>query len=300
MDGVSFAAEPGETLALLGPNGSGKTTLFRVLATLLKPTSGFARLHGHDVADDRDAARQLAGIVFQSPALDRELTARENLAYHGRLLGLPKRDALRRADALLDRVGLSGDAGKVAKRLSGGQRRRVEIARALAATPSVLLMDEPTVGLDPAARRDVWQLVRDLRHDAAEPGRPPMTLVVSTHLLDDLDPDAADPNRLVLLDRGRVVADDAPDALRNRIGGDVVTLVPERPADADVLAAFVGEGAIATGGRVRVEREGGHELVARLLGDRNALPVPLREASVAKPTLRDVFLGLTGRPLEAA
>ncbi len=297
VDSVSFDATVGSTLALLGPNGSGKTTLFRVLATLLDPNQGTATLCGCDVTQDRAAARELVGIVFQSPALDRELTAAENLTYHGRLLGLSKRDAVLRAASLLERVGLARDATTIAKRLSGGMRRRVEIARALMARPRVLLMDEPTVGLDPAARRDVWSLVANLRREAADDGRP-ITLVVSTHLLDDLDADGAGCDRLVLLDRGKVVADDTPDSLRNRIGGDVVTLVPEASDDAQALADYVGHGAQLLAGRVRIEREDGHELVADLLGRRRELPVALREASVSRPTLRDVFLSLTGRGLE--
>ncbi len=300
---MTFSVAPGEVVGLLGPNGSGKSTLFRILATLLEPTAGGAKVFGHDVVNDRLAARRRLGIVFQSPALDKELTARENLVYHGRLLGLDKVEAARRADRLLERVGLEQSSSQPTKRLSGGMRRRVEIARAMLDTPPLLLMDEPTVGLDPAARRNVWMMVNELRADLATPP----TLLLSTHLMSDLESDAADCDRLILLNEGQVVANESPSALRSRVSGDVVTLVPEQASQAEALAdhvrrTFQAEAIVTTGGgggAVRIEREDGHELVASLLADRAALPVgvALREATVGRPTLEDVFIALTGRPL---
>ena len=296
VDGVSLRIDPGQVVGLLGPNGSGKTTLFRVLATLLKPTAGHARVFGHDVTTDRDAARRQFAVVFQSPALDKELTPRENLHCHGRLLGLGGSTLRERTAGLLDAVGVADRADEPTKRLSGGQRRRVEIAKGLLAEPPLLMLDEPTVGLDVAARRQVWDLLDRLRQRSARP----TTVLVTTHLMDE----AARCDRLALLDRGRIVADDSPNALVDRVGGDVVTLVPERPADAATLAAAVverlgerPESVSTVGGAVRVERAAGHELVARAMADPAVLGVPLREASVGRPTLEDVFLRLTGRGL---
>ncbi len=299
LDDVSLAVRSGEVIGLLGPNGSGKSTLFRTLASLLRPTSGTLRIFGHDAVADPAAARRMLGVVFQSPALDRELTAAENLAYHGRLLGLGRGEAKRRAAELLDAVELADKADEVAKRLSGGMRRRLEIARALLDAPPLLLMDEPTVGLDPAARRATWALVRRLREAAP---RPPAVLV-STHLMADLDADAAGPDRLVLLDRGRVVADAPPQELRGRSSEEYVTLWPADPADADRLASWV-EGKLRRSvpppehGRLRIGSASGTSELSTLLGD--TPPVALREATVGRATLEDVYLDLTGRPLASA
>ena len=255
---------------------------------------------GRDAATDRAAVRRCLGVVFQQPALDKELTASENLRCHGRLLGLGRREVASRSAELLETVGLGDKASEPAKRLSGGQRRRVELCKAMLAAPPVLLMDEPTVGLDPAARRDAWRLVADLR--AASPT--PTTVLVSTHLMDDLGPASADCDRLVLLDAGRVVADAPPAELVAGVGGDVVTLVPDRPEDAAKLADFAASrfgldpaSVSAVGGTVRIERGRGQELVADLFADRGSLPVPLREATVGRPTLEDAYLRLTGRGL---
>ena len=296
VDGVSLRVEPGEVVGLLGPNGSGKSTLFKVLATLLPPTTGVARVFGHDVAAERDATRRHLAVIFQQPALDKELTGRENLICHGRLHGLSGASLRDKASGLIDAVGLADRADEPTKRLSGGMRRRMEIAKGLLSDPPLLLMDEPTTGLDPAARRQVWELLDRLRHRVA---RPP-TVLVTTHLMDE----AGLCERLILLDRGKIVAEGTPQALVERVGGDVVTLVPERAADAPALAEAVSarfgerrESVQSGGGVVRVERQDGHELVSRVMGDRSTLGVAVREASVGRPTLEDVFLRLTGRGL---
>ena len=296
VDDVSLRVQPGEVVGLLGPNGSGKSTLFKVLATLLPPTSGTARVFGHDVAHDRDAVRRHLAVIFQQPALDKELTGRENLICHGRLHGLGGQTLRNKAAELIDAVGLADRADEPTKRLSGGMRRRMEIAKGLLSDPPLLLMDEPTTGLDPAARRQVWDLLERLRHRTA---RPP-TVLVTTHLMDE----AGLCERLVLLDGGKVVAEGTPQALVERVGGDVVTLVPERAADAASLADAVSlrfgelrESIQTNGGVVRIERPDGHELVSRVMSDRGSLGVPVREAGVGRPTLEDVFLRLTGRGL---
>ena len=294
VDGVSLRVEPGEVVGLLGPNGSGKSTLFKVLATLLPPTGGIARVFGHDVATDRLAVRRHLALIFQQPALDKELTGRENLLCHGRLHGLGGPTLKDKIANLIDAVGLADRADEPTKRLSGGMRRRMEIAKGLVTDPPLLLMDEPTIGLDPAARRQVWELLDRLRRRSP---RPPAVLV-TTHLMDE----AGLCERLILLDEGKVVAEGTPQALVDRVGGDVVTLVPERAADAEALAEAVVErfgesrdAVRAAAGAVRIERPAGHELVSRVMADRDGLAV--REASVGRPTLEDVFLRLTGRGL---
>ena len=296
VDGVSLRVEAGQVVGLLGPNGSGKSTLFKVLATLLPPTSGAARVFGHDVAVERLAVRRHLAVIFQQPALDKELTGRENLACHGKLHGLGGPALKEKIAGLIDAVGLADRADEPTKRLSGGMRRRMEIAKGLLTDPPLLLMDEPTTGLDPAARRQVWELLDRLRRRSARP----VTVLVTTHLMDE----AGLCERLVLLDNGKIVAQGTPQALVDRVGGDVVTLVPERAADAGALAeALVGrfgearENVRAAAASVRVERAAGHELVSRVMADRSALPVPVREASVGRPTLEDVFVRLTGRGL---
>ena len=289
LDGLTLDVPPGATLGLLGPNGSGKSTLFRVLCALLPPTSGTVAVCGLAPAD----ARASVAAVFQAPALDRELTAAENLDYHARLLGLQRRERRERVARLLDRVGL-GDRGRdPAKRLSGGLRRRLDVARALLAPRPVLLLDEPTVGLDPAARREAWRLVADLRREAAIDLGRPVTVLLTTHLLDDLD--AAGCDRVLLLDQGRVVADDAPDALRDLAGGGVVTLEPDGDPEpvAAALRDRLGLPATTADGLVRIEVDDAAAALPRVL----SAGLPVRRATGGRATLEDAYLKLTGRSL---
>ena len=294
VDGVSLRIDAGEVVGLLGPNGSGKSTLFKVLATLLPPTDGAARVFGHDVAADRAAVRRHLAVIFQQPALDKELTGRENLICHGKLHGLSGVALKDKTGALIDAVGLADRADEPTKRLSGGMRRRMEIAKGLLTDPPLLLMDEPTTGLDPAARRQVWELLDALRRRLT---RPP-TVLVTTHLMDE----AGLCERLILLDAGKIVAEGSPQALVERVGGDIVTLVPERAADAEALSRRViaefGIDPVSVqkgGGVVQIEQARGHELLSGVMARRTELAV--REASVGRPTLEDVFLRLTGRGL---
>jgi ABC-2 type transport system ATP-binding protein len=294
--GINLSVEDGGTVALLGPNGGGKTTLFRVLSTLLPPTSGSVSISGHDVVTERDEVRKRVGIVFQSPALDRELTAFENLAYHGRLLGLSKREAAHAARMWLERLDLLDVEKHLAKRLSGGMRRRLEIGRALLRTPSLLLLDEPTVGLDPSARRHVWDLIRQLRDEADRE----VTLVVTTHLMDDVGAGGAEADRVVLLDLGRVVADDAPERLRQAAGGEVLRLTPERSSDREPLQKWLRERlglqSVAWDDTLQVHLPDAKSALRQLLDA--DLTIPLREAAASVASLEDVFLQQTGRRLD--
>ncbi len=291
LRGVGFTVAPGEIFGFLGPNGGGKTTLFRILATLARPQRGSVAVFGKQIAEDPAAVRRLLGVVFQAPGLDVQLTVRENLLYQGWLYGLAGRELARRVDEQLAAFGLADRAGDRAMALSGGLRRRVEIAKALLHAPRLLLLDEPSSGLDPGARRDLWTVLERLRGDG-------VTVLLTTHHMEEADRC----DRLVLLDQGTIVAEGAPAALKQEIGGDVVTLAGDDPEGLarelggrfPELRPEVANG--AGGGVVRLEVERGHELVPRLA---EAFPGRLQAVTVARPTLEDVFLQRTGHRLYA-
>jgi len=285
LDDVSFAVRDGEIFGLLGPNGGGKTTLFRILSTLLPPSGGTARVGGHDVVSAAPAVRQCLGVVFQSPSLDPQLSVEENLRYGGNLYGLrgavleerlrEMAEALRVADRLSDRV----------KTLSGGLQRRVEIAKSLLPQPRVLLLDEPSTGLDPVARVDLWSILEQLR------GRFGMTVVLTTHLMDE----ASRCDRVAILHHGKLLACDTPQALCATIGADVLTLAGREPDRlAEQLQAKFGWPATVQDGLVRVEIVRAHEEVARIV---EAFPGEILSVTAGRPTLEDVFVQMTGERL---
>jgi ABC-2 type transport system ATP-binding protein len=284
LDGVSFQVSAGEIFGVLGPNGGGKTTLFRILSTLLPSTEGLARILGVDVAGDPATVRRSIGVVFQHPALDKKLTVAENVRHRGRLHGLRGDELARRVTAGLDRLRLSDRADEPVESLSGGLQRRVEIAQSLLSAPRLLLMDEPTAGLDPGARMDVWSHLAELKRDG-------VTVLVTTHLMEE----AERCDRLLLLDRGRVAALGTPAELRSSIAGDVIYVTTSDP---DRLAAGIRErfGATPTldGGGLRLERPSGHTFVPQLV---EAFPGLVTSISVGKPTLEDVFVRRTGHVL---
>ncbi|HSN87140.1 MAG TPA: ABC transporter ATP-binding protein [Thermoanaerobaculia bacterium] len=288
LAGIDFTVAPGEIFGFLGPNGGGKTTLFRILATLARPEAGSIRVFGADLASEASAVRRLLGVVFQSPGLDLQLTVRENLVHQGHLYGLRGEDLAGRIASALDRFGLGDRTGQKAKELSGGLRRRAEITKALLHQPRLLLLDEPSTGLDPGARRDLWETLEHLRRDG-------VTVLLTTHFMEEGDRC----DRLVLLDRGAIVAGGAPAALKEEIGGDVVTLSGSEPEGLarDLAARFPDLTPTVRDGSVRLERERGHELVARLA---EAFPGRIETVTVARPTLEDVFLQRTGRRLYGA
>jgi ABC-2 type transport system ATP-binding protein len=288
LAGVDFQVAPGEIFGFLGPNGGGKTTLFRLLATLARPESGSLHIFGDDLASRAREIRRRLGVVFQSPSLDLQLTVRENLVHQGHLHGLGGRDLAGRIAAGLARFGLAERAGQRAAELSGGLRRRAEIAKALLHDPRLLLLDEPSTGLDPGARRDLWESLEALRTGG-------VTVLLTTHFMEEGDRC----DRLVLLSRGTIVAEGAPAELKREIGGDVVTLTglagedPEALAR-DVAALYPEIVPRVHDGAVRLERERGHELAARLA---EALPGRIESVTVARPSLEDVFLRRTGHRL---
>jgi ABC-2 type transport system ATP-binding protein len=276
LDAVSFSVRSGEVFGLVGPNGGGKTTLFKILSTALAPSSGTARVAGIDVRDG--AVRRKIGVVFQAPSLDGKLTVAENLLHHGHLYGLSGAGLRQRIGEELARFGLSDRAADRVEKLSGGLQRRVELAKSLLHRPEVLLLDEPSTGLDPGARRDLWDALKGLKG---------VTVLLTTHLLEE----AERCDRLAILHKGKVVALGEPMALRAEIGGDVVTV---RSRDPQGLAAAIkeklGESSQVVDGTVRLSRERGHEFVGRLV---EALPQLIESVTVAKPSLEDVFMAKT-------
>jgi ABC-2 type transport system ATP-binding protein len=284
LRGVDLAVMPGEMFALLGPNGAGKTTLFSILATLRSPTSGEARVLGHDVVTERDAIRREMGIVFQEPALEQRMSGRENLVLMGILYGRSLAAAGKRAAEVLAQLGIPELAGRLAREMSGGQRRRLELARALVAEPRILFLDEATLGLDVDARRVFWGQVRAL----ANSGR---TVFFTTHYMEEAE--VAD--RIALIDSGRIVALGTPRELKARLGGGIVTLTTDDNARA--RAWLVGRGFTPEPGEGAIKLV--HPDPAAVLPDllRN-LPVHVERAEAHAPSLEDVFLKLTGRGLE--
>ena len=282
LAGLSFQVAPGEIYGFLGPNGGGKTTLFRILATLARPQGGEVRIFG---MQDPSAVRRLLGVVFQNPGLDVHLTVRENLLHQGHLYGLSGGELSRKIDLALERFGLAERRDQKALELSGGLRRRVEIAKALLHHPRLLLLDEPSTGLDPGARRDLWSTLEELRREG-------VTVLLTTHFMEEGDRC----DRLALIDRGALVAEGSPAVLKQEIGGDVVTLTGPDPDGLvrDLGIRFPELAPEVRDGAVRLERDRGHELVARLI---EALPGRVDAVTVARPTLEDVFLHRTGRRL---
>ncbi len=285
LDGLDFQVSPGEVYGFLGPNGGGKTTLFRILATLAAPEKGTIRVFGADLRAQAREVRRRLGVVFQNPSLDLQLTVAENLAHQGALYGLRGRDLAARSGRQMECFGLTGRRDQRALELSGGLRRRAEIAKALLHEPRLLLLDEPSTGLDPAARRDLWDTLEELRRDG-------VTVLLTTHFMEEGDRC----DRLALLDRGRLVAEGAPAALKEEIGGDVLTLTgPDPEALArDLSARFPELAPEVREGAVRLELERAHQWVARLV---EALPGRVDAVTVARPTLEDVFLHRTGHRL---
>ncbi len=282
LDGVSFDVFPAEIFGLLGPNGSGKTTMFRILSTLMLPNGGRAIINGFDAARDPDNLRKQIGVVFQAPSIDVKLTAAENLKHVGHLYGLRGSPLKSRIAETLSRVGLLDRANEAAETFSGGMQRRLELAKGLLHQPAVLLLDEPTTGLDPGARRDLWQYLAMLRDEEH------VTIIVTTHLMEE----AERCDRLAILNEGHLVALGTPAELKHEIGGDVILLETSQPESlaAKIRSRYQLEATVLDG-KVRLEREQGHRFVTDVV---EAFPGEIEAISVAKPTLEDVFIHRTG------
>jgi oleandomycin transport system ATP-binding protein len=287
LDGAGLAARTGTVLAVLGPNGAGKTTAVRILATLLRPDAGHATVAGYDVVTQAHQVRQVIALTGQYAAVDENLTGVENLLLIGRLLGLSRSQARRRAAALLEEFALADAGGRAAKTYSGGMRRRLDLAASLVGRPSVLYLDEPTTGLDPRGRGDLWRVVRGLVADGA-------TVLLTTQYMEEADQLA---NDVVVIDHGRVVATGTPDQLKTQVGGQVLHVSPVRPADVGTVVQVVtdlsGAAPDAVNGAVsaRVADPGLPPAILQRLTDAG---VPVAELSLRKPSLDEAFFALTG------
>ena len=279
---VEFTIARGEIFGFLGPNGGGKSTLFRLLSTLTPIQSGNARILGCDLRGATQALRRRIGVVFQSPSLDGKLTVAENLTIHGNLYGMRGARLRERAQAMLARLDVSDRANDLAEALSGGLRRRVELAKALLHQPELLLLDEPSTGLDPAARREFFNLLARLRESDN------VTIVLTTHYMEE----AERCDRIGVLDQGRLVALAPPGELKQRVGGDVMVISGPAP---EALARKISDrfqiSAALVDGTLRIERPRGHELVGRLVDEFGG---EIESVTFGRPTLEDVFVHLTG------
>jgi ABC-2 type transport system ATP-binding protein len=283
LKGISFSVAPGEIFGLLGPNGGGKTTTFRILSTLIRPSGGgSARIAGFDIVQQAREVRLRIGVVFQAPSLDKKLTAYENLMHQGHLYGLSGAKLKERIMLLLERVKLADRAHEYVEKFSGGMRRRVELAKGLLHSPSILLLDEPSTGLDPGARRDLWQYLKQLSRDEG------VTSLLTTHYMEE----AAHCDRIGILHQGELVALDTPDKLRAGIGGDIITIQAREPEKlaAQIKAKLSIDAALADG-IIRIERENGSELVNAITKD---FAGAIDAITLSKPTLEDVFIKKTG------
>jgi ABC-2 type transport system ATP-binding protein len=282
LNDVTFAIARGEIFGFLGPNGGGKTTLFKLLSTLVPIQTGSARLFGYDLAGDTGAVRRRLGVVFQHPSLDGKLTVGENLAAHGHLYGISGARLRERSGAMLERLGLTPRARDRVETLSGGLQRRVELAKALLHEPELLLLDEPSTGLDPSARREFWNYLQHLReHDG-------VTVVLTTHYMEE----AERCDRIGIMHQGKLVAIAPPNELKSEVGGDVIVIRSAAPEllQRKILTRFKLKSQLVDGA-IRIEKLRGHELVRDLI---DAFGEEIESVSFGKPTLEDVFVHLTG------
>jgi ABC-2 type transport system ATP-binding protein len=283
LNGVSFDVGPAELFGLLGPNGSGKTTLFRILSTLIVPSGGHAIIMGSDAVQEPARLRRQIGVVFQAQSVDLKLTAYENLWHQGHLYGLRGAPLKVRIQEILSRVGLADRAKELVETFSGGMQRRIELAKGLLHHPGVLLLDEPTTGLDPGARRDLWQYLQMLRDEEH------VSVLVTTHLMEE----AERCDRLAIMNEGNLVALGTPAELKSEIGGDVVLL--DAAHDAGLLAERIRDRfhveTTVLENQVRVERQGAHRFVTEVV---EAFPGEIEALSISKPALEDVFIRRTG------
>ncbi|WP_298383366.1 ATP-binding cassette domain-containing protein [Ferrimicrobium sp.] len=297
LDGITFSAERGTVLGLLGPNGAGKSTLVRILTTLLRPDSGIARLAGLDVVADAQRLRSLIGLTGQAAAVDELLTGRENLELIGLWYHFPKREYRRRAQETLERLSLTGAADRLAKTYSGGMRRRLDIGASLIADPPILCLDEPTTGLDPPSRNELWRLVRQ-RVDAGA------TVLLTTQYMEEAEQLA---DRIVVIDKGKVIADGTADQLKARTGGATLEARVANPSDLDRASALLASLSRTVPPRSNPEQRqvsipAGQGTGLLLDAGRRfqEAGIALDDLGIHRPTLDEVFLSLTGQPHDNA
>ena len=294
VDGVDLAVAPGEIYGFLGPNGAGKSTTVLMLTTLLPPTNGTARVAGHDIRREGARVRAAIGVALQEAALDPLLTGREHMRLQTALQGPSKRERPARGDELIARVGLAHAADRKVGGYSGGMKRRLDLALALVHRPRVLFLDEPTTGLDPSSRSDLWEEVARL---AREDG---VTVFLTTQYLEEADVLA---DRVGIIDAGRIVAEGSPEALKDEIGRPALEVVPRDPRQRDALAAVLerfGISATAPPGAAAVRLNGGNDALADIVRTLDAEGIPIADFQLHAPSLDDVFLARTGKQLAAA
>ena len=296
LTGLDLVVEPQTVVGLLGPNGAGKTTAVRILSTLLQPDGGTARVAGHDVVEEPQQVRQRIGLTGQYAAVDELLTGQENLMMIAQLTGWSRSAARRRADAMLERFDLADAGGRPVNTYSGGMRRRLDLAASLVLDPTILFLDEPTTGLDPRSRNELWTIIRELVAEGT-------TLLLTTQYLEEADALA---ESLVIIDHGHNIAEGTPDELKAQVGGDVIEVEladPQNTSRAADLLSAIAEGSIhvdAERGDLSVpigQKDHAIAGVVRLLDDAGLRPIDVRRR---RPSLDEVFLTLTGRPAEEA
>ncbi|MCD6209440.1 MAG: ATP-binding cassette domain-containing protein [Methanophagales archaeon] len=290
LDHISFNVENGEIFGMLGPNGSGKTTLIKTLTTLLKPTSGFARVAGFDVTKHKDSVRAAIGVVFQEPALDWRLTGRENLDFHARMYGMKRKEREERLEKVLKLVELEDKADLLVDKYSGGMKRRLELARGFMHHPGILFLDEPTLGLDTHTRRTIWNYIKELNREEG------VTIVLTTHYMEEADYLC---DRVGIMDHGKIIALDRPENLKNLIGSDMVSLELNNAGDADNIEVFKKLDFIRNmkvyHNYVILKMERADIRIPAIMELAAREGIEIRAVNLRKPSLEDVFLHFTGR-----
>ncbi len=290
VNAVSFIIEKGEIFGLLGPNGAGKTTIISMLSTLLKPTSGTALVNQFSILENQDSVRKSIGIVFQDQSLDEELTAYENMDFHGRLYRIPKGERQNKIAELLKLVGLTERRDGLVKTFSGGMRRRLEMARGLLHEPRVLFLDEPTLGLDPQTRNHLWQYIEKLNKEKK------ITIILTTHYMDEADRLCG---KVAIIDKGKIIALDTPEKLKEAIGADVVTIAS---SDTGQLCSKLEtlswiKRIEKHDGLITVNLQNAEKRIAEIVHLSVDHGIVIDSISIHKPTLEDVFLNFTGRTI---
>ncbi len=290
VDSVSFTITSGEIFGLLGPNGAGKTTAISMLATLLRPTSGSARVNGFEITKHEDDVRKSIGVVFQDQSLDEELTAYENMDFHARLYRIPRDVRQQKIAELLRLVELDEKKDNLVKTFSGGMRRRLEIARGLLHEPNVLFLDEPTLGLDPQTRNHLWAYIEQMNKEKG------ITIILTTHYMDEADRLC---DRVAIIDKGKIIALDTPEKLKEELGGDVITIkASERDRLYEQLKALSWVIHVEShDGYVTINLQNAERHVAELARLSATNGIDIESLSIRKPTLEDVFLHYTGRTM---
>ncbi|MCX6777088.1 MAG: ATP-binding cassette domain-containing protein [Candidatus Micrarchaeota archaeon] len=288
VDSINLQIRKGELFGLLGPNGAGKTTTLSMLSTIRRPTSGTARVNGFDVNTQQDEVRNSIGIVFQDPSLDDELTAYENLDFHAMLYGMPAGQRMERIKEVLELVELSEKRNEQVKRFSGGMKRRLEIARGLIHHPKVLFLDEPTLGLDPQTRRNIWDHIREMNKSED------VTVVITTHYMEEADSLC---DRVAVIDQGRIIALDSPDKLKHSLGGDIISL----EADAGLLPHLKKIKNIKKikrmNGEMSISAQDAEHVIPAIFEIAQKNKIKIHSIALRHPTLEDVFLQLTGKSI---